>query len=471
MLGVHRLASLGADYYLADLAQELPLPMSGREGGRAEWTGAAAERLSLRGPIDPGDLGSILGGRHPATGHRLRSDRATVLGYDLTFSPPKSVSLLFALGGEEMGREVLAAHRAAVGGALWYVEAHSLSAQRGSGVDRNLVPTTGLVAATFTHGVNRNLDPHLHSHVVMANLVHGLDGRWSACDQRGLSAHRGAADAVYGAHLRTELAARLNIGWAATPGLQAEVHGMSPLLIGEFSSRSADIRRHMSTWGSHSTRGARVAWAATRSPKQPGPTYDDLSAQWAGRARAIDGEAGLGHLLERGPPREQNHTLNEHRYGAVLSLSPDRAARRRDVVAAFGAAAVGGARTEHLQALADMWVPTAKPQPQVGVAEATHSLRTVSPGSHLLQALGPRPIDPAAHAVWRSAAGAIEGYRSRWGVARGDDGAGFVATPPGVSKLPAKQLADQLRTAREIEVARQRLGWRPPQMLDMDRGR
>ncbi len=290
MLGVHRLTSQGADYYLADLAQELPLPTGGWDG-RAEWTGTASERLSLRGPIDPDDFRSVLGGRHPVTGHPLRSERATVLGYDLNFSPPKSVSLLFALGGEEVAQEVVAAHKAAVGGALSYVEAHSLSAQRGSGEERNLVATTGLVAATFTHGVNRNLDPHLHSHVVMANLVHGLDGRWGACDQRGLSVHRDAADAVYGAHLRTELSNRLDVHWAAEPGRHAEVLGMSPLLIGEFSSRSADIRRHMGTWGSHSARGAHVAWAATRSPKQPAPSCDYLSAQWARRARAIDGEA------------------------------------------------------------------------------------------------------------------------------------------------------------------------------------
>src|SRR5580692_224164 len=122
MLGVHRLTSQGADYYLTDLADELPLPPAGR-AGRAEWTGMAAEGLSLRGPIDPDGFRSVLGGRNPATGKLLRSARTTVLGYDLTFSPPKSVSILFALGGEEVAREVLAAHRAAVGGAVSYVEA------------------------------------------------------------------------------------------------------------------------------------------------------------------------------------------------------------------------------------------------------------------------------------------------------------------------------------------------------------
>ena len=80
------------------------------------------------------------------------------------------------------------------------------------------MPTTGLVAASFTHGVNRNLDPHLHTHVVMANMVHGHDGRWSACDHRGLSAHRGATSAIYEAHLRAALTTRLGVQWVDAPG-------------------------------------------------------------------------------------------------------------------------------------------------------------------------------------------------------------------------------------------------------------
>ena len=228
MLGIHRLTSAGADYYLADLAQELPLP--GRlDDGPAHWIGHAAAGLGLRGTPDPTALDAVLDGRHPASGHRLRSDRATVRGFDLTFSAPKSVSVVFALAGEDVARHVVAAHRESVRGALAYVEAHGLSAQRGSGEERHVVPTTGLVAASFTHGVNRNLDPHLHTHVVMANMVHGADSRWSACDHRGLSAHRGATSAIYEAHLRGELTTRLGLRWVEEPRLGAEVAGVSLL--------------------------------------------------------------------------------------------------------------------------------------------------------------------------------------------------------------------------------------------------
>ena len=314
-----------------------------RSGGRAwVWVGAAAAGLGLYGPIEAAHLRAVLDGRHPTSGTRLRSDRATVLGFDLTFSAPKSVSVVFALGGEEAARQVLAAHRSGVRGALEYVESHALSAQRGAGEQREIVPTTGLVAASFTHGVNRNLDPHLHTHVVMANMVHGPDSRWSACDHRGLSAHRGAASAVYESHVRAELSRRIGVQWVDAPGLRAEIRGVSPLLLGEFSSRSADIRRHMAAWGSHSARGARVAWAATRPEKQSGLNFADADIRM-GRARPVGGHRsrrnGCAPCCTSQSGARTGASINEHRFGATLSLAPDGAARRRDVVAAFSTGA------------------------------------------------------------------------------------------------------------------------------------
>ena len=469
MLGIHRLTSARADYYLADLAQELPLPRRW-DDGPAHWVGHAAAGLGLEGPPDPGALRAVLDGRQPTSGHRLRSDRATVCGFDLTFSAPKSVSVVFALGGEDVARQVVVAHRESVRGALTYLETHGLSAQRGSGEERHVVPTTGLVAASFTHGVNRNLDPHLHTHVVMANMVHGADSRWSACDHRGLSAHRAATSAIYEAHLRGELTTRLGVSWVEAPRLGAEVAGVSPLAHGEFSSRSADIRRHMSEWGSHSARSAQIAWAVTRPEKQAGIAFAELSAQWERRARFVGTEPGeLRALLgryDRGVP-----ILDEHRFGATLSLTPDGAARRRDVAAAFGAAALAGASAQSVETLTDLWTPKHGERAQVGVAEDVHTLRSVVPGGHLLTALGPRPVHPTDHAVWRNAAKAIDDYRARWGVPRGSDALGTDGRASGISSLPVPRLIDHLETTRHIEVARQRLGWRAPLQHEMERGR
>ena len=91
-------------------------------------------------------------------------------------------------------------------------------------------------------------------------------------------------------------------------------------------------------------------------------------------------------------------------------------------------------------------------------------------GNHLQRTLGPRPVEPAAHGVWLDAAGAIEGYRARWGVDRS------TAEPLGVSPLaalPADRLADHVRTTRRIDEARVRLGWREPRQAEigLDLGR
>ena len=154
-----------------------------------------------------------------------------------------------------------------------------------------MIPTSGMVAGQFTHAVSRNGDPHLHSHVVMANLVHGVDGRWTACDRRGLDAHRQAACSVYEAHLR----AGLGVRWTAPPpGRSAEIAGIPPEVLGELSSRGADIRRRMHETGTRSARGRRVAWAATRPAKTTGPRL-----RRGGTGLAPPGECGRGPAAAR----------------------------------------------------------------------------------------------------------------------------------------------------------------------------
>ncbi len=467
MLGIHRLTSNRADYYLTDLAQELPVPLAPLPG-QGVWIGQAAQGLGLGGTVDPLQFRNVLEGCHPDSGRQMRSNRATVLGYDLTFSAPKSASVLFALGGEDVAHHIMAAHADAVRGAVAYMEAHGISAARRAGGQREVVPTSGAVAGWFTHGVSRNLDPHLHSHVVMASLVHGGDGRWSACDQRGISAHREAASAVYDAHLRVGMTARLGVHWTQAPQERAEVCGVSPLLRGEFSSRSADIRRHMAEMGAHSARGNHIAWAVTRTPKEVGARYEDLTARWEYRARAIGVERSeLTEVLGR---KVEAQSFNEHHFAAALSVAPDGGARRRDVITAFGTAARDGVSADDLEKLSDMWVPPTNAI-QVGVSEDVLQRRLIVPGSYLLRALGPRPVDPRAHAVWRAAAREIDDYRQRWGVTRAPDTLGVGNGPSGLAALPTSRLVDHVRTAHQVEAARALLGRGGPQTMELDRGR
>jgi conjugative relaxase-like TrwC/TraI family protein len=453
MLGIHGVGRDKADYYLADLARELPLSGPGR------WAGTAAAGLGLAGPVDPVGFRRLLEGRHPATGKVLGSARTTVAAFDLTFSAPKSASVLFALGGADAASAVVAAHAEAVEGSLSYLEQHGITAARRVGPVRVVLPTSGAVSAVFTHGVSRNGDPHIHSHVVLANVVHGADGLWGACDRRGIEAHRTAASAVYEAHLRRALVSALGVRWAGVPGRSAEVVGVSPELLGEFSTRGADIRRHMHEAGARSSRGGRVAWAATRPAKAPSTPFADLVVRWRRRAAFVADPFELEPGRAETPA--QRAVLDEHRFAGVLSLTPHGGARRRDVVTAFGAAARDGVSAPALGRLVAQWVPSGP----VGVAEPLRSRRTVVPANHHLRLLGPRPVDPDDHEVWRGAARAIDGYRDRWGLGQAAEPLG---APPSLAALPAARLADHVRTERELAVARARLGWR--EAVTVERG-
>ncbi len=338
-------------------------------------------------------------------------------------------------------------------GGLAYLERHGVSAVRRDAV----IPTSGMVAGCFTHAVSRNGDPHLHSHVVMANLVHGVDGRWTACDGRGLDAHRQAASSVYEAHLR----ARMGVGWTTPlPGRSSEIAGVPPELLGEFSSRGADIRRRVYETGTRSARGRRVAWAATRPAKTSGLDYAEAARDWRRRAR----EAGGPPQLE--PQRPEAHpVLDEHCVAAVLSLTPHGGARRRDVVAAFASGARDGAEADSVERLVALWVPPAP----AGVAEPLHQRRDALPRARHLHALGPRPVVPTDHEVWLDAAHTIEAYRERWNVTRPDEPLGLGRDE--LAAVPPARLADHLTTSRHVDVARARLGRREPVTVELGLGR
>ncbi len=165
MLGIHGVRRDGADYYLSDVGRELPARC------RHAGPGRRPPGWGCDGPLDAAGVRRLLSGLHPATGRPIGSSRVTVAAFDLTFSAPKSASVLFALGGPDVARHVVDAHEAAVAGGLAYLERTGSRLCRGPGAV--VIPTSGMVAGQFTHAVSRNGDPHLHSHVVMANLVHG----------------------------------------------------------------------------------------------------------------------------------------------------------------------------------------------------------------------------------------------------------------------------------------------------------
>jgi conjugative relaxase-like TrwC/TraI family protein len=99
-----------------------------------------------------------------------------VAGFDLTFSAPKSVSVVFALGDRNARGAVRDAHDGAAREAIAYLEVSAAAVRRGHGGAR-VEPASGLIGAAFWHRTSRVGDPQLHTHVLVANLGRGPDGR------------------------------------------------------------------------------------------------------------------------------------------------------------------------------------------------------------------------------------------------------------------------------------------------------
>ena len=170
----------------------------------------------------------------------------TVAGYDLTFSPVKSVSTLWAVADPAVAAVIERAHQAAVKDALTFIEKHALFTRTGPQGIRQ-VNVRGLVATAFTHRDSRAGDPDLHTHVAVANKVQTLDGRWLSIDGRVLFKANVAASETYNTALEQHLRDSLGVRFAERPGTDPakrpirEIVGVDPRLNQRWSTRRAHI--------------------------------------------------------------------------------------------------------------------------------------------------------------------------------------------------------------------------------------
>jgi conjugative relaxase-like TrwC/TraI family protein len=228
----------------AGLPTGAPLPAADRARVRTE---VARERFLAehgREPIDARELaGQIAKDSRPRT--------QTVAGYDLTFSPVKSVSTLWAVADPKAAAVIERAHDAAVMDALAFIEKHALFTRTGPQGIRQ-VNVRGLVAAAFTHRDSRAGDPDLHTHVAVANKVQTLDGRWLSIDGRVLFRANVAASETYNTALEQHLRETLGVRFAERPCTDPtkrpirEIVGVDPVLNQQWSSRRMLIKDRQS---------------------------------------------------------------------------------------------------------------------------------------------------------------------------------------------------------------------------------
>lgn len=323
------------DYYLAP----------GEAPGR--WIGRAAGELGLRGEVQREDLEALLAGNDPRTGAHVGTWR-TRPGYDLTLSPPKSVSLLWALGESRVAAAARQAHDEAVDAAIAYLDAEACLVRRGR-EGRIRFPGSGLIAAGFRHRTSREADPQLHTHVVVANMTRGPDGAWSSLFSAMLYRHARAAGCIYQAVLRRRLAERLGVRFGPVKKGYAEVVGIDKAARRAFSRRRIAIERSMAEHGVRSRRGAQVATLDTR-PDKPTPTTEGvLRTAWSERADEIGLDVGMA-LGRPGPVAAVSGSDDEL---AHVLTERDASFERRRVVEAVAESGRNGLLLEEITSRVD----------------------------------------------------------------------------------------------------------------------
>ncbi|WP_436792821.1 MobF family relaxase [Actinospongicola halichondriae] len=183
MLKITRLRSVNPqDYYLEVIARGAEEYYLRGPDQAGTWIGTGSARLGLDGAVAADDLRAILDQRHPITGEKLPARQIRRVGFDLTLSAPKSVSLLWAVGDADQATAALEAHHTAVRATVDYLEANACQVRRGGrdGYGLTVERGRGLIGAAFTHFTSRAADPQVHTHLVIANLAEGTDGRFTA---------------------------------------------------------------------------------------------------------------------------------------------------------------------------------------------------------------------------------------------------------------------------------------------------
>ena len=248
----------------------------------SEWGGKIATELGLEGSVDPGIFKDLLAGKvenQQLGRRRANGEIQHHPGWDFAVSAPKSVSIMALVAGDQ---RIVEAHEQAVGVALSYLEEHATMRHR---VDGEVTEkTTGrLIYARFTEHASRELDPHLHTHVVVMNITDERDGANKvSLETRAMYAEQMTAGQVY----RNELAHLLrergyDVEFDPRKGL-FEIRGVPKDLIADMSQRAEQIDAHAKEHGLTGQAARRISFYETRGAKEK-VSLEALHERWEGR--------------------------------------------------------------------------------------------------------------------------------------------------------------------------------------------
>lgn len=284
-------------YYLATIA---------RPGEAAQgliepdplFLGSGSRALGLAGRASREEVSALMAHRQPAGGlpfpARGRA-RLEIAAYDLTFSAPKSVSLLQALAPPAAADQLRAAHEQAVASALSFIESELLELR----ASERTRPEAGAVAVSFLHRTSRAADPHLHSHVLLLNIGQRQDGSYCALDARPLFAAQRLVRALYDSELRARLTAGGMEFAPPTRGF-ADLVSVPPTALREFSRQGALVQAALAAAGPLGPGERDRLTELLRPAKDLSRSYEELVAEW--RERAYETGLSPGRLARAVPP-------------------------------------------------------------------------------------------------------------------------------------------------------------------------
>ncbi len=267
---------------------------AGAEGERASgyWFGKAAAAAGLVGGVDRDQFRDVLDGKLPdgtqlGTITEKGGEKVHLPGWDMTFSAPKSVSILAEIGADD---RLLAAHDEAVKVSVEWFEKNVATYRKRGLLDARERPSDSLLVALFQHHTSRNEDPQLHTHAVVANATLDGGGKWVSLHSKPLYNHKMVGGNIY----RAELAKRVQkLGYEIeriNRDGRWEIKGVDEKVREVFSTRSADIKALMEEKGLEGAAASGVAAVLTREAKR-NVSKSELIEGWRQRAEAAGFDA------------------------------------------------------------------------------------------------------------------------------------------------------------------------------------
>ncbi|WP_417322397.1 MobF family relaxase [Erythrobacter aureus] len=288
-----RSPSAAANYFAAD--NYYARADADRSG---QWVGQGAAMLGLKGQVETKDFDALLRGELPEGSRVGNPGQAHRPGTDLTFSLPKSWSLLALVGKDQ---RIVEAYREAVIETLGWAEKNAAETRLVRNGKLTTVATDNLAVGLFQHDTNRSQEPNLHFHAVVANATRGTDGVWRTLKNDRLWALNTLFNSMTMARFRVAVE---KLGYEPGPvGKHGnfEARGISREQIMAFSTRRKEVLEARRGQG---LEAGKIAALATRSAKEPIKDRDALAEQWevAARREGLD----LDRLVEAAIARTGN---------------------------------------------------------------------------------------------------------------------------------------------------------------------